>query len=354
MIEQARFRELLSQINKDREDQVGRNRDSHIMIIDGLNLFIRVFSAIPSLNDDGDHVGGVVGFLRSLGSVIRQHKPTRCIVVFDGKGGSARRKKIYADYKANRAVKTRLNRHEEFADIESEQDSMRHQFQRIIEYLNQLPVTLMAIDNIEADDTIAYISKQILNSASQKITIVSTDRDFLQLVDNRIHVWSPVKKKLYTPDTIREEFGFDPSNYLLYRMFTGDASDNITGVPGVALKTLIKNYPAIVHKHLDIDDIKQYTADQLATSKSKLYPKIQESITQGILDRNFSLMQLYDVDIPGNAKMLILDKTREEASRLNVLEFKKMFMQDKLYTTIKDVDTWLMNNFNTINAFTAK
>ena len=346
-----RFHEIMAEINNDKLEQEGQNQNSHIMVVDGLNMFIRVFSAIPSLNDDGDHIGGVVGFLRSLAAVIRQHKPTRCIVVFDGKGGSARRRKIYSDYKANRAVKTRLNRHEEFDNLEDEQASMRRQFNRMIEYLNLLPLSVMAIDNIEADDAIAYIANEIYTKDSQKVTIVSTDRDFLQLVNNRIQVWSPVKKKLYTPEQVSEETDIHYDNYLLYRTFTGDKSDNIPGIDGVGLKTLIKNYPMIGTQKVSLDEIKEYTADQVANSKLKIFSKVQEGIDSGVLDRNYQLMQLQEVDISGHAKMLILDKTREQVTRTNILEFKKLFMLDKLYTAIKDVDSWLLNSFNTLNAY---
>ena len=86
---QKRYKELLQQIEQERQDGTGRDKNSHIMVIDGLNTFIRVFSAVPALNDDGQHIGGVTGFLRSIGAVIRQLKPTRCIIVFDGKGVQA-------------------------------------------------------------------------------------------------------------------------------------------------------------------------------------------------------------------------------------------------------------------------
>lgn len=347
----TRYKQILNQINEERVDQLGQDRNSHIMVIDGLNLFIRVFSAIPSLNDDGDHIGGVVGFMRSLAAVIRMHKPTRCVVVFDGKGGSVKRRKIYSDYKANRAVRTRLNRHDEFEDLEDEQASMRRQFNRMIEYLNLLPVNIMAIDNIEADDAMAYIANEIYTKDSQKVTIVSTDRDFLQLVNHRIQVWSPVKKKMYTSETLADEVGMHHKNYLMYRMFSGDKSDNIPGVDGVGLKTLIKNYPMLLNQPVSLDEMKEYTADRVADSKLKIYQKVQSGIDSGVLDRNHQLMQLQEVDISGNAKMLILDKTHETTHRTNILEFKKMFMVDKLYTSIKDVDTWLLNSFNSLNAY---
>ena len=87
----ARYRDILREIEREKEQGTGSTKDSHLLVIDGLNTFIRVFSAVPALNDDGQHIGGVTGFLRSVAAVVRLIKPTRCIIVFDGKGGSRRR-----------------------------------------------------------------------------------------------------------------------------------------------------------------------------------------------------------------------------------------------------------------------
>ena len=239
----ARYQDILREIEREKEQGTGSTKDSHLLVIDGLNTFIRVFSAVPALNDDGQHIGGVTGFLRSVAAVVRLIKPTRCIIVFDGKGGSRRRKDIYPEYKANRANKTAFNRYQEFASLEDEQDSMRRQFGRVIQYLNCLPVTTLSIDNVEADDIMAYIANEIYTDDKNRVTICSTDRDFLQLVNNRISVWSPIKKKMYTPSVMQEEFGFSSKNYLLYRSFIGDKSDNIPGLKGVGPKSLIKYFP---------------------------------------------------------------------------------------------------------------
>ena len=82
----------------------GKPNDS-VLLIDGMNLFIRVFSAIPTTNEDGVHVGGIVGFLRSIGYTINMFRPTRVIIVFDGKGGSTRRRKLFPEYKQKRKTK---------------------------------------------------------------------------------------------------------------------------------------------------------------------------------------------------------------------------------------------------------
>ncbi len=312
---QKRYKELLQQIEQERQDGTGRDKNSHIMVIDGLNTFIRVFSAVPALNDDGQHIGGVTGFLRSIGAVIRQLKPTRCIM---------------------------------FASLEDEQESMRRQFGRMIQYLNCLPVTTMSIDNVEADDIIAYIANEVYTEDHQKCTIVSTDRDFLQLVNHRINVWSPIKKRLYTPSLLQEEIGINEKNYLLYRAITGDKSDNIEGIKGVGLKSLIKYFPMLTEdREVSVDEIIDYAVQQ--DSKYKVVNTLAAAKDQ--LDLNYRLMQLKEVDIHGNAKMLALNMCKQDIQKLDVLEFKKMFMRDKMYTVIKDLDSWLNSSFMSLNAY---
>jgi len=326
------------------------NQDSNVLIIDGLNTFIRVFSAVPALNDDGQHVGGVIGFLKSVGSNIRQFQATRCIIVFDGTGGSSRRRKLYPDYKGNRKNKNKLNRYKEFEDLVDEQASMKRQFTRLIEYFDVLPLTIITIDNIEADDVIAYITKQYYKDVDNKVTIVSTDRDFLQLINDDVRVYSPTKKKLYTKEKIEEEVGLLTENYLLYRMMSGDASDNIPGISGVGLKTLIKRFPEVVDTPMTADDIIDKAAGLVADgSKLKIFKEIASN--KELLERNFKLMQLADVDIPGHSKLAIQDLMDSGVESINRKIFRRLFLDDKLYANIKNVDNWLRDTFNRLNIF---
>ena len=344
----ARYRDILREIEREKEQGTGSTKDSHLLVIDGLNTFIRVFSAVPALNDDGQHIGGVTGFLRSVAAVVRLIKPTRCIIVFDGKGGSRRRKDIYPEYKANRANKTAFNRYKEFASLEDEQDSMRRQFGRVIQYLNCLPITTLSIDNVEADDIMAYIANEIYTDQKNRVTICSTDRDFLQLVNDRISVWSPIKKKMYTPSVMKEEFGFNSTNYLVYRSFIGDKSDNIPGLKGVGPKSLVKYFPVFTEdREITIDELVEYAND--VDKKYKVHTLVSEN--KELLELNYKLMQLKEVDINGNAKMITQNRVQGDIDKLNTLEFKKMFMADKMYTVIKDLDSWLKSSFNSLNAY---
>ena len=96
----GKYLSILDEIKKHGGKTNTSNPNEKVLIIDGLNTFIRVFSVIPTTNDDGIHIGGIVGFLKSVGYAVKMLAPTRTIICFDGKGGSNRRRKLYPEYKA--------------------------------------------------------------------------------------------------------------------------------------------------------------------------------------------------------------------------------------------------------------
>ena len=342
-----KYQQLFKELQKERS-LTPTNVNDHILILDGLNTFIRAFGATPGYNEDGNHIGGLTGFLYSVGKVVRDLKPSRCVIVFDGRGGSARRKKIYGDYKANRANKTKLRRHDHHdTSIDDEQESMRHQFSRLISYLDNLPVTFMAMDGIEADDAIAYIA-QMYEEECSKITIVSTDRDFYQLVDDRIQVWSPIKKKMYNVDTVKEEFGIHPANMVMYRSFTGDSSDNIPGVPGIGPKTITKLIPELAQEtEFTVDAL--LTKSQAKLKESKSYQKILDSAA--ILEQNHQLMNLKLLDIPAPTASKIRGIMAQPIPELNRSEFQRLFYEDKMWAVMKNLPEWMNNTWLTLASF---
>ena len=326
----------------------GEPNDS-VLLIDGLNTFIRVFSAIPTTNEDGVHIGGIVGFLRSIGYTINMVRPTRTIIVFDGKGGSNRRRKIFPQYKMGRKMSHRLNRTHDFLTREEEKKMMVFQLNRIVQYLECLPLTIINMDNIEADDVIGYCAKHIFKDS--KSTIMSTDKDFLQLVDENIKVYSPTKKKMYDEEKVVEEYGISSHNFLLYRMLDGDVSDSIPGVKGVGLKSLIKHFPFLEtsHKHT-IEDILKSASTQKATYK--LCEDISNSQDKLLLNKK--LMDLDDVNISGSSKLKIQNITSNPIQRIIKHKFQKMFLEDKMYTALPNLNSWLHTTFNRLNHMAEK
>ena len=325
---------ILNQIkDKSNVDIYGGDVDDKVLLIDGLNTFIRVFSVFPSTNENGIHVGGIVGFLRSIGYAIRMLAPTRVVIVFDGKGGSARRRKFYPEYKERRRGSIRVNRAEGL-DSDDEKINMITQLKRLLNYLELLPISVVSVDNIEADDVIAYYVK----NKFKKSIIMSTDKDFLQLVSDTIKIWSPVRKKLYDVDAVVEEYKIHPKNFIYYKILDGDKSDNVTGVPRFGLKTIIKKFPELIDKE-------DYTLDKL---------KVQLTEHTELIDRNYKLMQLEDVDISGTTKVKLLDHLDNNKPQLQKYNFEKLFMEDRLFTNLPNIDSWLNQHFLRLDGYMKK
>ena len=334
-----KYESFLKEIENNRENESTFNLNDRVLVVDGLNTFIRAFSVNPAINEDGLHVGGIIGFLKSLRYTLNFIKPSRCIIVFDGKDGSKRRRKIYPQYKETRKIKKRLNRNVDWGTApQDEEESLKQQIGRLIEYLEHLPLTLISVDGIEADDTMAYISQQLLPESN--IILMSTDKDFLQLVDDRVKVWSPTKKKMYTPDSVFEEYGIHSKNMLTYRILDGDKSDNINGIKGAGIKSIIKYCPQITtDRKFDVMDLMDFAKN--SDSKIKLLENIKNS--SNIIKRNYLLMQLNKVDIPKHTMRKIQGAVNNEIPKLIKFKFQSMFLKDKLWSQIPNLDLWLQD-----------
>jgi len=349
------YKNILNSVENERETNSNRSKNSRVLIVDGLNTFIRCWSSIPTMNDNGDHVAGVTGVLKSIGYAIKQVNPTRVIIVFDGKGGSRSRQKKFGGYKAQRDKnKLRVNR--QYADLlndEDERESMKRQYVWLSELLHVLPVTTMIYDGVEADDVMAYIATQLLKEDEQAV-LMSTDKDFLQLVDGKTIVWSPTKKKIYNNNRVKEEFGMESKNLLLYRVLDGDVSDNIPGVKGCGIKTLVKRFPEITEsKKLTVEDLlnlaKTKNEERIAGKEKpiKLYKDIIKAEEQILMNRE--LMQLDDPDISGVIKMDVLTRFDEELNSLKKIKFFQVCVKYGIMNGFgNDVNNWLRETFETL------
>lgn len=350
--ERKKLFSLFENIDKQEIDnKPQKNINSDVLIIDGTNTFMRSFSVNPALNDDGEHVGGIDGFLKSIGYAIRILNPTRCIIVFDGKGGSKKRKSIFSNYKAKRKVKTRINRvYEDISTPEQENKSLLQQIQKIAVLCQNLPVTTMAIDNIEADDTIAFLCTETFNNDdTESIVIMSSDKDFYQLVNDKVKIYSPTKKRIYGPLEIFNEFGITSRNYIYFKILNGDKSDNIDGVNGIGEKTAIKLFPQITKEEdFSLNEMINYAADN-ANGKSKKYNSVVEN--KQLLERNFGLMQLGVSDISNFSKMKIQDVIAKDIHPTNVYEFTALLKKYKMFSVINNHHVWLRETFETLDFF---
>jgi DNA polymerase-1 len=293
----------------------------------------------------------MAGFMKSLGFAIRSFKPTRVVLVFDGKGGSQRRRKIYKEYKANRKPPTRLNRQYDMTTDEQEKENMKYQLVSLVEMVECLPVSILALDNIEADDTIAYMSELVTKNGGTSI-IYSTDKDFLQMVNENVKVYNPVKKKTFDVDIILETYGVHPDNFVFFRSLLGDKSDNIDGIKGAGEKTLLKYIPEFADPNIEVN---LNLIEQKYTDIKKK-PKVIESIldNSSIVNRNMQLMNLRDVDINIDAKMKILHKFEEGCPPLRKSDLTKLMVRSKIISSIQNYDEWITFTFTPLARYYGK
>ena len=338
----SKYEHLLSNVQPDFRKEL-----SSILIIDGLNTFLRSFTMINHLNPDGHHIGGLTGFLKSIGYAIRMSDPTKVVVIFDGIGGSNARRNLYPEYKANRNS-SRITNHNIFSSKDEESESINNQISRLIQYLQCLPVTVISIDGLEADDIIGYLANKFqAHDETQKVTIMSADKDFLQLVSDKVHCYSPTKKKIYTPKDVLEEFGVSSSNFLNYKILMGDTSDNIPGITGLGPKKLIKLFPELIsNTKVELDEIISLSADKI--DENKLYLSVVERRHQLLI--NHQLMSLNGSFLSPENKQLVKDAFNN-SYELNIPIFLQLYHNDKLGESIPNTSSWLLQLFGYPNSF---
>ena len=341
------YKDILNEVSEEHKTNHLRERNSRVLIIDGLNTFIRSWTTNPTMNEDGDHTGGVIGSLKSIGYQIREFNPTRCIVTFDGKDGSQSRKKIHEGYKAGREKnRFRVNRqYQGMMDEEEERLSMKQQFVWLNDILDYLPVSTMIYDGIEADDTIAYLTKHNESDLGNEVVIVSTDKDFLQLVSDKVKVFSPTKKKLYDRQLVFDEYGIWPENLLLYRTLDGDKSDNIPGIRGCGIKTLLKRFPELSEDRT-ITHEEFFKLCEEKQGKIKLYDDILKAKDQLLMNKR--LMELDQPHIPTNQKLKILDRFNQNDIEFKKLDFLRVGQKYKILQNWRDINDWLHSTFHNI------
>ena len=292
------------------------------LIIDGTNIFYRAYVVNPSLSNSGLPVGGLVGFLKSLQKLIREMKPTKVFVCWDGAGGSSRRRSVVSSYKEGRKA-IRLNRSTGVSlSLEEENQSKLRQIMRLFEYLDNLPLIQLMHDGVEADDMISILCQEL--RGEQKI-IVSSDKDFYQLLDDETIIYRPVQAVFKTKKDIVEEFQIHPNNFALARAVSGDKSDNLQGVKGAGLKTLAKRFPFLVEE-------KDYSLTDLVDACEETENKLK--IHEGILDnydkilKNYKIMQLYVPNVSFQVRDIVKNAKENYSRYYNKTEIVKMMFQD--------------------------
>lgn len=303
-------------------------KDKRLMIIDGLNIFKRSLSASRALSTSGTPVGGLVGFLNSLQKCIRLIKPDEVVIVWDGPGGSTRRRKIFENYKDGRKP-IKINKYVTHLSSEQEEYNMVWQQSRLLEYLNNFPIMQFLEEQIEADDLIAFVGKQGKYADWVKV-IVSSDKDFFQLCDKTTVIYRPIQDKVLSWKNIVEEYNIHPNNFTMARAMEGDKSDNIKGVKGVGLKSVKKYLPFLAEeKTYYFEDIEDYCREKIREgAKVKFYSSVVDNME--MIRQNYKGMQLYVPSISAQVAQKTRNCIEKFEYHFNHTNIVKMFFEDKI------------------------
>ena len=332
-------------------------KNDHFYLIDGSGYIFRAYYALPPLTrkSDGLPTGAVSGFCSMLFKLLEDsksdsnlQKPTHFAVIFD----SARktfRNEIYNDYKANRAEAP---------------DDLAPQFEYIRKSVLAFNLPSVELLNYEADDLIATYVNQILEKGA-RVTIVSSDKDLMQLYKKNVRIYDPMKNKFISEDDIIKKFGVSSNQVIDVQSLAGDSSDNVPGVPGIGVKTaaeLIKKYGTL-EKLLDsADEIKQNKRRQtLIENKDKalVSKKLVTLKNDAPIDRNLDEFNLKEIDkdklytflremefnrllssaisIYGEPDFLAIKDQNEIKEKKNSINKKEYY----LINNIDEIDSWI-------------
>jgi DNA polymerase-1 len=291
------------------------------MIIDALNMYFRAYIVDPSVSTNGQPIGGTKGFLKILQKLCRETTPDHVVIAWDG--GSSRRRSLQKNYKEGRKP-IRLNRGIHNLSENEEAKNKIWQQTRLAEYLNLMPVSQLYVDNLEADDIIAFVNNMRELSDWQKV-IVSSDKDFIQLCGDNTVLYRPVQKEVLNSGRIIENYGIHPNNFTLARAICGDKSDNLAGVGSVGLKTVAKRFPFLSEEksHTIMDLI---IACKKEENKLKVHLNILEKAD--LVENNYKLMQLYAPSISPQSKQKIKNSILNLDTSFNKTGVHAMMLED--------------------------
>ena len=331
---------LLKLLNNTKENDTDSSEGTRTLLIDGLNLFFRNFAMMNMVNPDGIHIGGLGGFFRSLGAMIRQTQPDKVYVIFDGASSTVNRKNLVPEYKSGRNEQ-RVTNWEVFDSLADEHDSKVDQIVRVIQYLKTLPVKTLILDKVEADDIIAYLCNKLPNQPNDKLFIVSSDKDFIQLVNRNVIVYRPMEKKYYTEDVMREKYKMPAKNFILYKTLLGDSSDKIKGIKGLGEKGIFKKFPELTEGVLTFDDV--FNICEQKFKDHVVYARVIQGVDE--LEKNYKIMDLSNPMIGENDKKYLDEVVKTKDLNYIPNQFIAMYNEDKLGGMIRNLDYWLKENF---------
>ena len=288
-------------------------KSDHFYLIDGSGYIFRAYYALPPLSrkSDGLPTGAVSGFCSMLFKLLEdsraddsKEKPTHFAVIFD----SARknfRNEIYKEYKANRS--------------EAPED-LAPQFEYIRKSVKAFNLPSIELLNYEADDLIATYAKQIVKLGA-KVTIISSDKDLMQLVSKDIRLYDPMKSKLMGEKEVFDKFGVKPDQVIDVQSLAGDSSDNIPGVPGIGIKTAAE----LINKYKNLDNLLSKASE---IKQNKRRETLIGNKDKAILSKKLVTLK-DDVPIKDDLSSFILKDVNKENlfTFLREMEFNRLLSQ---------------------------
>ena len=288
-------------------------KTDHFYLIDGSGYIFRAYYALPPLSrkSDGLPTGAVSGFCSMLFKLLEDsrsddsdQKPTHFAVIFD----SARknfRNEIYKDYKANRSEAP---------------DDLAPQFEYIRKSVKAFNLPSIELINYEADDLIATYAKQI-TEAGARVTVISSDKDLMQLVSKKIRLYDPMKSKVLGEKEVLEKFGVKPSQVIDVQSLAGDSSDNVPGVPGIGIKTASE----LINKYKNLDNLLK-NASEIPQNKRR--QTLMENKDKALLSKKLVTLK-DDVPVKSDPSDFILKDIDKDKlyNFLREMEFNRLLSQ---------------------------
>jgi len=288
-------------------------KKDHFYLIDGSGYIFRAYYALPPLSrkSDGLPTGAVSGFCSMLFKLLEEsrsddsiNKPTHFAVIFD----SARknfRNEIYKEYKANRS--------------EAPED-LAPQFEYIRKSVKAFNLPSIELLNYEADDLIATYAKKIIKTGA-KVTVISSDKDLMQLVSDQVRLYDPMKSKVLGEKEVIEKFGVKPNQVIDVQSLAGDSSDNVPGVPGIGIKTASE----LINKYKNLDVLLQ-KAHEIPQNKRR--ETLLTNKDKALLSRKLVTLK-DDVPVKDDINSFILKEVQKDKlyDFLREMEFNRLLSQ---------------------------
>lgn len=291
-----------------------------ILLIDFYNLFIRCYTKVTKINNEGINLGAVSCTLMSLYGFIKKYNPDCVYLCYEGKNSGYRRRRSFHNYKDGRKSPHTIREDKEFNSNNAFGESLNI----IQDLISCLPFNNISCDFLEADDIIAFLNSK-LPKEDLKI-IISTDKDYYQLIDDNTIVYSPTKKIEITKESFIKEYEITPKNWLIIKSFVGDDSDNIKKINArLGLKTILKKFPSI--------KINEYTTsldflNSIVVDKSN--EKILTNENIDIFKKNYDIMNLFELSTISSINYTSIKNQALNEVDVDLTNFKIFLFKDEI------------------------